>query len=177
MARSPKQQVIDEPELIADPVTETLTYVPGPNDPVQVVWGGHTFKANVPKEITGHATGTEREKLNATIIDSARRNRHFVVGSGRPKRDPARDPTTPEEYRGYFAEWLKQPGFDHAEDLIARFAKDRDLQTACGVGTDDYDFMRDLFMPKLHELSKVDEMNDNQLASVWMRHGYMTTPW
>lgn len=181
MARAARQQAIEETEPAPEPVTETLTYIPGPSDPVQVTWGGHTFKANVPKEVRGWAAGTEREKLNAIVIESARGNRHFIVGNAKPKRDPVKDPETPEEYRGYFTEWLKSPAFSapdtHAEDLISRFAKDRELQAACGVGSDDYEFMQALFVPKLHELAKSDELTEPQVASLWMRFGYNVTPW
>jgi hypothetical protein len=169
--------IVEEPELIPDPVTEMITYSPGPMDPVHVTWCGHKFEANIGKEIKGHAAGTAREQLNAGLIEAARNNKLFRVGNAKAKRDPAKDPATAEEYRQYFVEWLKLPGFDHAEDLIARFSKDRDLQTLCGVGTDDYEFMGTLFMPKLHELAKRDELNDNQLGAVWLRYGYNQLPW
>lgn len=174
MARSPK--VVEDNEPVVEPVTESITYVPGPMDPVQVTWAGHVFHANVAKEVRGHAAGTDREKLNATLIESARTNPRFLVGNAKPKRDAAKEPTTAEEYRGYFVEWLKMP-FDHAEDLIARIAKDRELQIGCGVGTDDYDYMQTLFMPKLHELAKRDELNGVQLSAVWIRYGYNMLPW
>lgn len=180
MARA--QKVAEETELPIDPVTETVTYVPGPMDPSQVAWAGHTFHANVAKEIRGHAAGTEREKLNASLIESARVNPRFTVGGAKPKRNAAKEPTTPEEYRAYFVEWMNQP-FQNAEPgkcadgLIARLAKDRDLQVACGVGTDDFEFMGTLFMPKVHELAKMDELTEAQLGAVWMRHGYNTLPW
>lgn len=169
-------RVVEETEPPVEPVNETITYVPGPMDPSQVVWAGHTFHANVGKDIRGHAAGTEREKLNASLIESARTNPRFTVGNAKPKRDAAREPATPEEYRSYFAEWLKKP-FDHAEELIARFAVDRDLQVICGVGADDYDFMGALLMPKLHELAKGDELTETQLSGGWIRYGYNQLPW
>jgi hypothetical protein len=167
----------DESDLIGEPVIETVTYVPGPEDKTQAVWCGHTFVANVPKEIKGHANGTEREKLNAGLIEAARNNPRFVVGSAKPRRDAKKDPVTAEEYRSYFVEWLKLPHYEHAEDLIARLAKDREMQMVCQIGTDDFDFMAALFMPKLHEFAKRDELNDAQLGAVWLRHGYNTLPW
>lgn len=173
--------VAEEPELIPDPVTEMVTYVPCPMDPVHTTWCGHKFEANIPKEIKGHAAGTEREKLNALLIERARDNKHFRVGNAKAKRDPAKEPSTAEEYRLFIVEWLKSPRFNdpdtHAEDLIARFSKERELRDVCGVGTDDYDFIGNLFMPKLHELAKRDELTEAQLASLWLRYGFNQLPW
>jgi hypothetical protein len=48
-------------------------------------------------------------------------------------------PKTAEEYRAYMANGCRIPGsIQHADLLIARFARDRDLQAACEVGADDY---------------------------------------
>lgn len=170
-------RIVEESEPVHEPITETVTYVPGPMDPVRITWCGHTFEANISKEIKGHAGGTEREKLNASLIERARENKHFRVGNAKAKRDPAKDPATAEEYRFYIVEWLKLPSFDHAEDLIARFSKERDLRQVCGVGTDDYDFIGNLFMPKLHELAKRDELTEPQLGAVWLRYGFNQLPW
>jgi hypothetical protein len=179
MAKASRQ--VEQEELIPDPVVETVTYVPGPMDPVIVTWCGHKFEANVSKEIKGHAGGTDREKLNANLIESARNNRLFRIGNEKPKRNALKDPATAEEYRIYMVEWLQAPDLNspstHAEDLIARFAKDRELQVKCGVGTDDYEYLGTLFMPKLHQLAKRDELNDTQIGSVWLRYGFNTLPW
>lgn len=177
MGRAATKQVEDQPELEVLPVMEMITYVPGQGDPAHTTWCGHTFHANVPKEIKGHAGGTEREKLNAHLIERARANPSFKVGNAKPARDAAKQPTTAEEYRVYFVEWMKTPSLQHAEDLVARLAKDRELQHLCGVGTDDFDFMRDLFMPKLHDLAKADELTPGQLADVWLRHGFNQLLW
>jgi hypothetical protein len=91
MARAPKPT--DDAELLIEPVTETITYVPGPLDPVTVKWAGHTFQANVPKEITGRADGSSSEKLNAHLIERARENKSFLVGNARPKREATTLPT------------------------------------------------------------------------------------
>ena len=165
----------------SQPVTEMVTYVPGPEGPVTTTWCGHKFEANVPKEIKGNAGGTEREQVNATLIERARGNLHFRVGDAKKARDPVKDPTTAEEYRIYFVEWLKSPAMSgedtHADDLIARYARDRQLQAVCGVGTDDYEFIGNLLTPKLHELSKRDEMSGEQLAASWRRFGFNQLPW
>lgn len=177
MARASTKQVEEQPELEVVPVVETITYVPGPMDPAHVTWCGHIFHANVPKEIRGHAAGNARDQLNANLIESARTNKNFSVGGAKPRRDSTRQPTTAEEYRGYFVEWMKSPVIAHAEDMVAKLAKDRELQHVCGVGADDFDFMRDLFMPKLHDLAKADEMTAQQLSDLWIRHGFNHLPW
>jgi len=177
MARQSTKTVEEQPELEVLPVVEMITYVPGLGDPSHVTWAGHTFHANIAKEVRGHAAGTEREKLNAHLIARARENKLFSVGNAKARRDPAKEPTTAEEYRGYFVEWMKTPSIQHAEDLVARLGRDRDLQHVCGVGTDDFDFMRDLFMPKLHDLAKQDELTQAQLADIWIRHGFNQLPW
>lgn len=160
------------------PVTETLTYVPGNGDPAATKWGGHTFHANVPKELTGHPDGNERERLNHHIITSARNNPCFSVGGEKPAARPgAKKPKTAEEYRAFFAKWLLDPAIEHVDQLIARFARDRELQAACEVGTADFALIGELFMPRLHELAKADEMSHEQVAATWINHGYNQLPW
>lgn len=175
MARQPKASEDTAPA--PEPVTETITYTPGDGDPSSVKWCGHTFQANVPKEITGHAEGTEREKLNHHLIERARENRHFRVGNARPKRDVMERPQTSQEYRAYFVNWVKDPAFDHVETLITRFAQDRQLQIDCEVGSDDYSYMATIFMPKLHELARADELTEAQVAQIWINHGVNQLPW
>jgi hypothetical protein len=179
MAKAARQT--EQEELIPEPVTETIVYRPGPLDPSVTTWCGHKFEANVPKEIRGHSAGTDREKLNLHLIERARENKLFQVGNERPKRKPIYDPVTAEEYRLYIVDWLQSPELNspatRAEDLVARFSKDRELQIKCGVGTDDYEYIGTLFMPKLHQLAKRDEMNEAQVASMWIRYGYNQLPW
>lgn len=178
MAKSPKTiEGAADAMPPAEPVTETVTYLAGQGDPSSVKWGGHVFQANVPKEITGHTEGTEREKLNHSVIESARTNKHFRVGNARPKRDVMAMPKTAEEYRAYAIDWLKDPSIDHAETLIARFAKDRELRAMCEVGSDDYSYLSTLFMPRLYELARADELTDGQVASLWINHGFNELPW
>lgn len=162
---------------IAGPVTEAITYIPGDGDPSSVKWGGHVFQANVPKELTGHPDGTDREKLNHQIIVAADSNKHFKVGNNRPKRDVAALPKTAEQYRAYMVGWLQDPSIQHTNELIARFAKDRELQASCEVGSDDYSFLATLFMPKLHELAEADEFTEQQVAAIWIQNGINQLPW
>lgn len=157
-------------------VTETITYLAGNGDPASVIWCGHTFHANVPKEITGHPEGTKAEQLNHHLIESARNNKTFSVGGRTRKRDARAIPQSAEEYRGYFVDWLNDD-YRSANDLIARFARDRELQTACEVGSDDYAWLGSLFMPKLHELAKADELTEGQVAQLWVNNGINQLPW
>lgn len=160
-------------------ISETVTYVPGHMDPVHVKWCGHTFHANVPKDIKGDAEGSAAERLNAQLIEAARGNPHFVVG------DPAKAPRKPRDkmpgdakgYLAYFVAWLKDETFETPEELIGRFARDRDLQAKCEIGPDDFARIGELFMPKLADLAKANDMAEAQLAAVWVNHGYNQLPW
>lgn len=181
MAKQPRQSAGDD-EQASEPVTESITYLPGDGDPAFVKWGGHTFKANVPKEITGHLDGTTTEKLNHHIIESARANPAFSVGGKKTRKKSDDLPTDQKGYRAYMVAWLKEEKdgasvFQHAEQLIARFAQDRDLQAKCEVGFDDYQYLGSLFMPKLHELAAADELPEGAVASLWVSHGYNQLPW
>lgn len=161
-------------------ITETLTYLPGPMDPPTVVRNGHTFHANVPKEVTGHPEGTKHERINMEIIDSCRNNKFYAVGeySGPSRRKEAASvPETSDQYRAYMVEWMKNPSIQHADQLIARFVRDRELQLACEVGSDDYSYLSTLFMPKLHDMARADELTEGQIASLWISHGVNQLPW
>lgn len=158
-------------------VVETVTYTPGQHDPLTVVWCGHTFNANVPKEIKGNGEGTDRERLNMQLIERARDNPHFKVGSGPAKRQIKALPKDAADYRAYMVDWLADPSIQHADQLIARFAKDHDLQVTCEVGADDYAYLATLFMPRLHDLAKGDELTEGQVASLWINHGINQLPW
>jgi hypothetical protein len=167
MAKAVKQ--IGEAEELgpSQMVTDTITYLPGPMDPPVTKWRGHTVQANVPKEFTAPAEHFEH----------ARGNKFFRVGNEAVKRDSMTLPATAEQYRAYIVNWLKDPAIQHADQLIARFAKDRDLRTACEVGSDDYAWIATLFMPKLHELSRADELTEPQVATLWISHGINELPW
>lgn len=178
MARQPRLIEDSEPakDDASEPVVEMITYVPTDGGPVKVKWAGHTFEANVPKEIRGREDGTESEKLGLHIINSARNNPHFKVGDKRFQM-PVQLPATAEQYRAYAVNWIKDRSIEHAEDLIRRFTRDRELQAACEVGSDDYAWLATLFMPRLHELARADGLNDVQVASLWAANGVNQLPW
>jgi len=164
-------------DVIIGPVTETVTYMPGNGDPTSVTWCGHTFQANMPKEITGHADGSAGQQLNHHLIERARDNPHFKVGDARAKRAGRELPTTPEGYRAYIAAWLQDPSLQTTDQLIQRFARDRDLQAACEVGTSDWELISTLFVPKLHDMAKADELTEEQVAKLWVNAGINQLPW
>jgi hypothetical protein len=66
---------------------------------------------------------------------------------------------------------------EHADELIARFAKDRELQLACEVGSDDFAYLGTLFMPRLYDLAKADDLTAQQVSSLWISHGFNVLPW
>lgn len=160
-------------------VTEVITYIPGHLDPPSIIWGGHTFHANVPKELTGSAEGSKREQLNFELIERARENKHFAVGKDgkRPRQRQSATPETADQYRAHFAEWLKDPAIDHVKALIKRFADERDLRLLCEVGASDYDLIGSLLMPRLGDLAKADELSADQVAAMWRDHGFNELPW
>lgn len=173
-------------ELAAKPYKELVTYVPGNGDPVMTLWGGHTFRANEPKELACHAEGSAREKLNHEIVERAKDNKHFTVGaagSSKPRRKPSVMVETPEQYRAHLADWMKETGADgqpvvkSASDLVARFAKERDMRVFAEVGASDYDMIGTLFMPKLHDLAKADELSADQVSQLWKNAGFNELPW
>lgn len=177
MARQPRP--IEAEDAAVEPVTETITYIPGQLDPSVTKWCGITFQANVPKEITGRADGSDRDQLMFHLIERAKENKHFKVGSGsaKPRREVSGPPKTADQYRAYFVEWLKDPAIERTSDLIARFARDRELHAACEVGAEDFSWMSTLFMPRLHELAKADELTEAQVSSIWINHGFNVLPW
>lgn len=172
-----KPKTADDTLLLSEPVTEMITYMPDPTDAPTTTWCGHTFHANVPKEIRGHVDGTSLERANMRLIEAARTNRFFRVGDAKVEKSASALPTTAEQYRAYMVGWLSDTGIQHVDELIARFARDRELQAACEVGTDDYAYLGTLFMPRLHHLAKMDEMNDLAVASAWARAGFNVLPW
>ena len=168
-------------EEVAKSVTKTITYIPGHGDPPFVQWGGHTFHANVAKEITGNAEGTKREQLNMELIERARDNKTFQVGGAKRPRAKSTTPETADQYRAHLAEWLKtireDQGLAHVSFLIERFAKERDLRILCEVGASDYELISTLFMPVLGDLAKADELTEDQVAAIWRQHGFNELPW
>lgn len=159
-------------------VKESVTYIPGEGDPATVKWCGHTFRANVPVPIEGHPEGSERQRLNHHLIESARNNPSFRLSSEKgPRKSKNALPKNEDEYKAHVVRWMQDPSIDSAQALIERFAKDRQLQIDCEVGSEAFAWIRDLFMPKLSDLAKADELSNEQVAAIWVQHGVNQLPW
>lgn len=151
--------------------TTTITYIPGEHDPVKTKWHGLTWDANVPKEVS-------REE----VIEAARSNPWFKVGEFNPATDKppqagfSGTPSTPEQYRAHFVEWLKkikvanaegEPNQGALDDLMKRWLSEEHLRQLCDVGPDDIDWMGTLFLPKMYEIAKAAGLTDKQLYEKW----------
>ena len=172
MAKAPATA---ESEKVAS-VTDTIMYLPGPMDPPTTTWGGLVFKANVPREITGNPDGTNREKLNHELLVSARHNKFFQLGSGGSRKaDTTLTPTTAKGYRAHVVNWLN--ACENVDELMTMWARDKDLRTACEVGTDDFDYLGSLIKPKLSELAKSEGLLEPRVGELWVQHGVNELPW
>jgi hypothetical protein len=157
--RPPKSQPAEGASEAAQPYTETVTYLPGKEDPPETKWGSITFHANVPKEINAHAEGTPHERAMHAIIERARSNKFFHVGEfdaakAVAVREKVTPPKTSEQYRAWVVGWL--PGVSSVGELDHKWMSEEGLRIACEVGADDIDFLNTLIAPKRHELSKRD---------------------
>ena len=130
----------------AKEVSEQVTYRPGPEGPASIKWRGHTFHANVPKTIT-----------SAEHIEAARLNRFFKVGDfgaadAVPSRDEVPLPKTSDQYRAHVVAWM--PKMSSAAEMDAKWISEEPLRLACGVGSDDLEWLQSLMAPKHAELRK-----------------------
>lgn len=177
MAKQPRAADESAPEL-KDMIA--ITYMPGEGDPPSIKWRNRTFHANVPKQIS-----------DLDHIEAAKGNKHFKVGPFDPDKDkpPSPDftgtPKTSDEYRAHVVAWLKklkaanergEPNVTGIDDMIKQWAAEQHLRELCDVGSDDYSFISQLFLPKMHELQKVAELNDKQLADKWGSYGIFQLP-
>jgi hypothetical protein len=146
-----------EPEApVGAAVSETITYVPGEGDPATVKWGNIVFEANKPQTINGH-TGdplkkecTKQERLNADIIERARKNKFFRVGTFDMRRDGVKveipeGPQNAAQYRAHAAAWL--PTVTSVDELDKKWISEERLRRECEVGGDDIDYLMSLFTP------------------------------
>lgn len=146
---------------------EDVTYLPGEGDPSSCKWRGIEFKANVPVRVLE----TERPGL----IDAARGNRFFRVGSERSGSAPMGPPTTAMEYRGHVVDWLKD--CTTVDQIVSHWAADRDLRTKCEVGQDDISYLGTLVEPKLRQLRMAEGLSEMDVAGIWVKHGVLDLPW
>lgn len=127
-------------------VSEMVTYRPGPEGPASIKWRGKMFHANTPVALT-----------DADHIEAARANKYFKVGEfttadAVPTTNEPPMPKTSEQYRAHFVAWLSRMA--SVGEYDARWIGEEPLRQACGVGTDDFDWMQSLAAPKIAELRK-----------------------
>ena len=160
MAAAPKQTPSSDKDE-----GEHVTYWPGHGDPHTVKWRGIEFKAGQPKKLR-----------HAEHIEAARGNRYFHVGDGdAPEVNPNLGPTDANGYRAHVVRWLDD--MVTVEELIAKWAGEREMRDRCGTGDDDIRFLGPLVEPKLREMRRKEGLNDRQVADVWMKYGIFDLPW
>lgn len=130
-----------------------ITYIPGREDPVSVVWNKLTFEANKPREVS-----------DERIIAKAKNNSWFrVEGEKRAAKgfDPGTDtPTNSSQYRAFAITWFKL--VNTSADLAKRWSDEEALRAECGVGTDDLEYIARYYDPRLEELKKIEAAGDAQ---------------
>jgi hypothetical protein len=127
-------------------VSEQVTYIPRDGDPAKVTWRGLVFHANAPKTLT-----------DAAHIEAARNNKWFKVGPFDPATDgvpseASLQPKTPEQYRAHAIEWFKKA--KSVDEIDTKWTQEETLRMACGVGSDDLEYLMGLFTPMRGELRK-----------------------
>jgi hypothetical protein len=130
-----------------------ITYVPGREDPVSVVWNKLTFEANKPRLVS-----------DQRIIDRAKSNPWFrVAGEKQAEKgfDPGTDkPSNAQQYRAYAITWFKLA--KTSTELAKRWSDEEALRTECEVGTDDLEFIARHYDPTLEQLKKMEAAGDAQ---------------
>lgn len=149
-----------------DPGIEVV-YLPGNGDPAICKWRGIEFKANVPVRVV--------EKDRPGMIEAARGNRFFRVGSDKSNNEPMGPPQTAMEYRGHVVDWLKD--CTTVDQVVAHWAADRDLRTKCEVGQDDISYLGTLVEPKLRQFRMAEGLSEMDVAGIWVKHGTLDLPW
>ena len=141
----------------AELYTEQVTYLPGEGDPASVKWGGITFHANRPKEIEAHAEGSPSQRGMHQLIENARKNKFFHVGefdaaNAVEARESASLPKTSDQYRAHVIGWLSKMSSEG--ELDAKWISEESMRGACGVGSDDLEWLGEKIAPKRFELRK-----------------------
>lgn len=144
---------------------DLVTYCPGDGDPHTTKWRGVEFKANTPIRLVGRGD----------LVEAARGNRFFRVGSEKRVDEPVGPPTDSMQYRAHVVDWLNE--ISTVDQLVSKWAADRDLRMKCEVGHDDISFLGTLVEPKLRAMRLQEGMSETDVAGVWIKHGVMELPW
>ena len=177
--RPPK--AVAEDALPDEVEAEDVTYMPGDGDPASTKWRGIVFHANVPKPIS-----------KRVLLEAARGNKFFKVGKFDPSRDGAPlpdfngDPKTADEYRRHAVGWINKLGVhpepdthprpEDLDEMIKTWIAETRMREMCEVGSDDYSYIGTLFLPKMYELARVAELNNDQLVKRWASYGITQLP-
>lgn len=144
-----------------------VTYTPRHDgDPYKTKVKGIVFEANKPVEVT-----------DKEILGWAPTNPWFKV-EGLEQADPTdvwdrrKKPKTPEEYRRYATQWLKDTTPDStamdsdienrrcAAEIRTRWKEEEDLRNMCRVGADDKELLAKIFDPRLAQLDPQSAKNE-----------------
>ena len=151
-----------------------ITYIPlDHGDPVENVFGGIRFKANVPVEVPRTHTilqlivekietkdgelrthGVERQ---IPLIEVLRGNSSFEIDGVRPERikPHARVPEDADQYRGYCINWIFAS--TSADSMDKRWIGEEGLRRRCGVSPSDIDQLRPFFESRRMECAELDK--------------------
>lgn len=135
-----------KPEPAAKPGEIMVTYIPRDiGDPVETTWNDHRFVANVPRPVSHEG-----------MIAQAKNNPWFKVDGHDPAEGVKADgpPTDSEGYRRHAIAWFKT--VTSAAEMKERWEAEDDLRKACGVGTDDLEYLDKLYTPRLAELTRAE---------------------
>lgn len=146
---------------------EDVVYMPGEGDPSSCKWRGIEFKANIPVRV--------RESDRPGMLEAARGNRFFRVGSEKSQNENFGPPKTAMEYRAYVVDWMKE--VSTVDQLVAHWAADRQLRVTCEVGQDDIAYLGTLVEPKLKQMRMAEGLSESQAAELWIKHGVLELPW
>ena len=144
------EPVSDQPPVAPpDPViSETVTYLPAVEDPVQTRFAGHTFHANLPKTID----------MKTSFFERLRGNRFFKVGPFDAAKEAVKlseqpkQPRTSDEYKVHAVRWFKS--VQNLHEFDDRWVAEETLRQDCDVGADDLDYLMSLARPKRGDLEK-----------------------
>lgn len=138
------------PELKPEPAETMITYIPQPGDPTETMWNGHKFVANVARPVKNE---------HEAMIQQAKDNPWFhVKGHDKAKQADHSTPKLPKDsdaYRRWAVAWFKT--VKSADEMKERWTSEEELRQACGVGSDDLEYLDKLYMPRLAELEKAKD--------------------